>query len=233
MLEGEMSIRILFMTVLLCSIGCTPSDYCNETKRPLSDEELIAKVVSKESIYPNCCRVSRGNPLEIETYLKLSNADSQKHEHLDSEYYESHLIVNACGKVLDTYGMQIKSIERPCWARKEKIDRLSDIELVKAALRTAAKQMKLVQSQQSIEQFIIDHPSCCQVLRDIQDEYTPKNPTQARVEVYYATNEANSNNGDDFLRIRVYFNECGDWGKMIGPSKVTFNHMPSNSSFKR
>jgi len=205
------------MTVLLCLSGCTPSDYCNEAKRPLSDEELIAKVVSKESIYPNCCRVSRGHSLEIETYLKLSDADSRKQEHPDSGYYENHLIINACGKILDSYGMQIKSIERPCWARKEKIDRISDKELVKTALTAAAKQMKLVQS---IEQFMIDHPSCCQVQRNIKDEYTPKNLTQARVEIYYATNEAHSNSDNDFLKIRVYFNECGDWGSMIGPNKV-------------
>ena len=215
-----MSIRILFMTALLSLSGCTPSDYCDEANRTLSDEELIAKVVSKESIYPNCCRVSRGNALEIETYLKLSDTDSLKQAHLDSEYYENHLIINACGKVLDTYGMQIKSIERPCWARKEKMDQLSDKELVKAALTNAAKQMKLDQSLQSIEQFIIDHPLCCHVQRNIKDEYTPKNLTRARVEIYYATNEAHSNSDNDFLRIRVYFNECGDWGLMIGPSKV-------------
>jgi len=222
--------RILFIPscgLLLLAYGCTASDYCEEAKHPLSDAELISKVVSSESSYPNCCRVHRGDDIEIEIYEKVSDADEQKRKYPEYAFYEQHLTVNACGKILESHGMHVKDKDRPCWARKEKVSKLTNEELVRAALAKAAKEMNLGESAQSIDQFMRDHPTCCRVQRLVKDETYPQWLNPAQVEVYYATQKGKANGAEDFFRILVAFNACADWSHMYGPSRIDKSLVPA------
>jgi len=229
---------------LVC--GCTSSDYCEEVKRPLTDAELIAKVVrnqagegrmridnSEKSIEAflassrNCCRVYRRDGLEVEMYYESSDKDGRKDKLPEHNYYEQHLVVNACGKVLRRYGMQVKDRERPCWAREEKVSSLSDTELVKAALAQAAGQMKLGSSEPSIDRFLAEHPSCCRVKRNVQDKLHPVLLNAAQVDIYYPTEGGEAKLGVEFLNILVAFNACGDFGHMYGPKRVDQKSAPT------
>lgn len=225
-LEGKILPRIpllLSLGMLLLACGCTRSEYCEEAGRPLTDAELIAKVISSEESYPNCCQIHRGNELEIEIYKKLRG--TQKYP--EYSYYEQHLIVNACGKVLSVYGqMAVKDRERPCWARKEEVSSLSNEALIHSALTKAAKEMKLDQSVQSIDKFMVDHPSCCRVQRDVNDEIYTKWLNPAQVEVYYTSELEPPNGVDGFFRILVAFNACADWAHMYGPSRINNHSVP-------
>jgi hypothetical protein len=238
--------RGLALSLVLLTLGCTPYDYCSEAKRALTDEELIAKAIRKElsagtmkiddpkksiegflASYPNCCRVHRKpnvEGIEVEMYYEVNNRNVQNGLPSAPMFYEQHFVMDACGKILRPYGMQVKDSDRPCWAREERVSKLSDLELIKVALTRASKEMRLDAS--ALERFVSEHPSCCRVSRNVQDKSYPSLLNAAQVDIYFTGTVERSSEPSDLSHILVALNACADFAHMYGPQRVVGKGAP-------
>jgi hypothetical protein len=226
--------RTTLFLVLILLFGCKPSNYCSELKRSLSDDELILDAIRGESYrinfedsdnsaeaylakHPNCCKVYRKEGLSVQMYYK-TNKSYQENANGRDGYYEQNVEMNACGKVLEHYGMGVKESEVACWAREEKVSRLSDPELTSVALVHASKHMRLETEVDSISKFIEMHPSCCTVKRKVQDPFYKNSINAAQIDIFYEPQAASSDKGIN--HILVALNACAEFAHMYGPAKV-------------
>jgi hypothetical protein len=131
----------------------------------------------------------------------------------DYPYYEQHLVVDQCGKVLRTFGTSVKDKERGCWARDERVSKLSDEELINTALPLAATRLPMDELS-SVEKFLHAHPACCSVKRNVRDELYPQLLNAAQVDIYFP---AKSGYAGPESHVLVAFNACGDFAHLYGP----------------
>jgi hypothetical protein len=205
---------------LLCGVllvsACSPSNFCLNSGRALSDEELISRVVGDENVYANCCRVNRGKSTSIEAYLKVKPEDETRKKYPLLTYYETHFEINACGEVKERYGMHVKADERPCWVRGEKISSTSDLELIRKALVVASDRLGQKSTADSIQRFISKRPDCCSVQRDVPDG--TGHVYSAQVAIRYPHDVKSTDDGKIPEHLLVSFNACADWASTSIPS---------------
>lgn len=124
---GSLSVYAIYLIV------ADPPGYCAAQQRYISDEEFIQIAIqrektsmnidgSEESIRtfhaknPDCCRVDRNQTQyfarflsttvnSVEVYLQYEMSAAKVARYPANKYYDASVILDECGKELDTYGM--------------------------------------------------------------------------------------------------------------------------------